>query len=237
MLMRKKVSMILGLVLIAVVLFSLMLWGVMRSKNSTPKTTDPTAVKFTATRTNNTEMIANLKRQVTEMQIRLAKVKKTATETNTAETTDLQLEVTQKIPNPNPTIMQVIDQAGSGNDMILHMWTGRPAVIHELAANKNSGTKSASTASVPTKELMAKMAEIRQDIASIKLQLDERAEDLRTCKRVAMETHDDAINRQAERDQAWNERQITALKERLQEKIAELARISPTTSPSTTEEY
>lgn len=37
---------------------------------------------------------------------------------------------------PNPAVMKVLDGTGGGNsDMVLHLWTGKPAVIHELNAS------------------------------------------------------------------------------------------------------
>ena len=41
---------------------------------------------------------------------------------------------------PNPTVVKVLEQAGSANDMVLEMRTGRPAVIHELNARKGDGS-------------------------------------------------------------------------------------------------
>ena len=96
------------------------------------------AVEAKAGNTDKAEL-ASLREQVASLQKQLEGIKKQPIVC--AER--IRQSAAPLAKKPNHEVMQAINQTGSNDDMILHMWTGRPAVIHELNAGKDDDQPSA----------------------------------------------------------------------------------------------
>jgi hypothetical protein len=161
--------------------------------------------------------IMALQKQVVDLQQQLAEAKKAPTTV-----------VAPVAPRPNPEVMRVLEsQAGSNNnDMVLHMWTGRPAVIHELNAARGSDTQARIDPSA------AKASYTKDELADAKekeLQRQDRMEYLRSeirnagCSIIQTKKFGEACSDLSTK--AWSRKNVAETLERIEKMKKEMSEL------------
>ena len=147
-----------------------------------------------------------------------------------ADVKDLQqeLEKAKAVPAPNPAIMRALDIAHDrpgDNNMVLHLWTGEAALIHEL--NVGRAALPAVRINRATATTSATERELSLDIAEIQNKIRQTARDLSACRQAAREAQFPCVQRQAQNDIQFDQDKLRELRLQLQQKKAELEKLSP----------